>query len=161
MNVLEEVSIRLHRRQTISHVQGEYDGAIPPNEIQDVAVEQEDIDLMWKLFDYAALSRDQRTTGTSGGSMVTPTPAEVQDHRSQLSGPAAVGYNVVPDNNFVSEPHEWPVVDTQPQAPPDRMGLNDLFPGAMEDFDVPQEFTEDWSFFGRPWSAYFSEDSGY
>ncbi|EXJ88753.1 hypothetical protein A1O3_01817 [Capronia epimyces CBS 606.96] len=152
LNVLEQISARLQRRQTIRHVQDEYNGAIPPNEIQDVAIEPEDIALMWKLFDYASLSSEQKASPE-----VTP-PAAFQDRHDMVNADQA--YNLVP-NNFVTESNtnNWPVVENrQAAAHQEREPLTDLFPDQLEGFDSAQEFTDDWSLFGRPWSVYFSAD---
>ncbi|KAK5045937.1 hypothetical protein LTR84_008723 [Exophiala bonariae] len=144
LSVLEDISVRLHSRRTISHVSGEYDGAIPSKEISDVNVEQEDIDLMAKLFDYASLSAEPER--------VSPATNLVPRHCLVASELAS---NIAPQS-LRSTSDDSPIMETG-QILPDPLVAHEELGWPNEDFEVFPDVTNEWSFFGRPWSTYSSE----
>lgn len=99
-----------------------------------MGVEQDDIDLMAKLFDYAALSAEQ-------------------GHDVEASDMAS---NPVLQSDM-SASNDSAVMETR-QIRSDALAAPETLGWTNEDFDVFPEITNDWSFFGRPWSTHFSEE---
>ncbi|KAJ9626843.1 hypothetical protein H2204_009859 [Knufia peltigerae] len=141
-NLLDQLTARLRQRQTMDYVDGEYDGAVPPLGVRDVALEQEDIDLMWKIFDYASVSAIPTALRAgegreSLGSTSSPTPlaqdAELGDMQHWSAGSL--------DNSDMLR------------------GTEDVYLGASGDLDFGQPYSDEWSLFGKPWSAYFPPDA--
>jgi hypothetical protein len=105
-----------------------------------VNVEQEDIDLMAKLFDYAALSDGQ--VGISPDMNATPRS------RTKASDSAL---NLVPQN-IISASDDLTVIETRPIRP-DPPAVTEEFDWTNELFDISADFTNDWSFLGQRWST--------
>lgn len=135
--------MRLHSRRTISHVHGEYDGAIPSKEISHVNVEQEDLDLMAKLFDYAALSVEQEKPSY----VLDSTPRHGLEPSDMTSSLLPQSITSASTDSAVVETRQ---IRSYPLAVPE--GID--WPN--EDFDIFPDVTNDWSFFGLPWSTHFS-----
>ena len=141
--ILDELDVRLRRRQTISHVQDNYDGAVPLGGIQDVPVQSEDIELMWKVFDYGSVSSDQDG----------PPPASairnIDQSSSQLE--QSLSSNLVASqlNNCSTLAPSYQYTNST---------STETFPEQLEDFDFGVAFADDWLLFGKPWSAYFPQD---
>ena len=55
-SALEQLKARIPYRSNLNYVEEEYDGAAPPGANNRVHLEEEDLLLMWKLFDYASTS---------------------------------------------------------------------------------------------------------
>ncbi|KAL2204251.1 hypothetical protein CC79DRAFT_1372259 [Sarocladium strictum] len=148
LSILDEISIRLHRRRTISYGESEYDGAIPSKELSDVNVNQEDIDLMAKLFDYAAISDEQQVANPPGTSSTTSqSRPQASDSTSNL-----VPHDTIPASADLTE------IGTQLVRPDPLAGPGEL-DWSNEVFDISADFTNDWSFLGQRWSTHFPEGS--
>lgn len=148
LSVLEEISVRLHRRRTLSQVHGEYNGAIPSEETSGVTVEPEDLNLMAKLFDYAALSIVQEK--------IPPVINSTPQNRPEGSDTAS---NAVP-HSIISASDDSAAIGTQ-QSRPDPLAMPEELDWPSETSHIFPDFTNDLSFFGRPWSTHFSEGSTY
>ncbi|KAF2123428.1 hypothetical protein P153DRAFT_361995 [Dothidotthia symphoricarpi CBS 119687] len=55
-SLLEQLQLRIRHRSNMNSVEEEYDGAAPPNGARQVHLEEEDLQLMWRLFDFASTS---------------------------------------------------------------------------------------------------------
>lgn len=163
--------MRLNHRQTISHVQDNYDGAIPTNNIQDVAIESDSIELMWKIFDYGAISTTQQDLRCPVSVLQSPqdldtthtqSPNRPQQLESRVS--RGVGGDAATTMRDIDD---WPVTLTLSEQPPTSVdGSNPNGQSQsqtsqhLDYYDFGHEaFAEDWSLFGRPWAAYFPPDS--
>lgn len=104
-------------------------------------VEQEDIDLMAKLFDYAALSAEQEK--------ISPVVGSTLRHRLEASDLAS---GLVPQST-ISTSNDSAVIETR-QIHPDSLAVPEELDWPNEDFDIFPDVANDWSFFGRPWSTY-------
>lgn len=145
LNLVEEFQLRLKQRQTVNYVQGRYDGAVPLENVQEVDMEQDGIDLMWKLFNYGALSESHDAYYPSGTRETSTTHQE---------RPTSTWNHVAsPD---ISASNGVPIMSNQ-MVEGDG-AVDDVFAGQLDDFDFAQPFTDDWSLFGRPWSAYFPDE---
>lgn len=109
-----------------------------------MSVEQEDIDLMAKLFDYAAISAEQE--------MISPVMNSTPPHRLEDSDLAS---NLVPQS-IITTTNDSAVIETR-QIRSDPLAVPEELDWPNEDFDIFPDVTNDWSFFGRPWSTYCSE----
>lgn len=108
-------------------------------------MDQEDVDLMWKVFDYASLSKEK----TSGWPVSSNPPPDASQPQSSSN------VQDIPRSSNLNE------MDSQDAALPTGENLNtliDFFPSQMIDFDFNQAFIDDWTLFGRPWSAYFPQE---
>lgn len=110
-----------------------------------MGVEQDDIDLMAKLFDYAALSAEQEKTSP----VMDLTPQHGVETSDMASNPVLQSDMSASNDSAVMETRQ---IRSDALAAPEELGWTN------EDFDVFPEITNDWSFFGRPWSTHFSED---
>jgi hypothetical protein len=107
-------------------------------------VEQEDIDLMAKLFDYASLSAEPER--------VSPSINVIPRHCLVAS---EVVSNIGPQS-LRSTSDASPIIETGPIHPDPLVAQEDIdWPN--EDFEILPDVTNEWSFFGRPWSTYSSE----
>jgi hypothetical protein len=147
LSVLDDISVRLHRRRTISYGDGEYDGAIPSKELSDVNVDQEDIDLMAKLFDYAAIS-----AGHVGISPEASTTSQAQP-RASNSALNLGAQNIIPVSDDLTAVIETRPIRTDSMVVPEELDWNN------ELFDMSADATVDWSFLGQRWSTHFPEGS--
>lgn len=107
-------------------------------------VEQEDIDLMAKLFDYAALSTQQER--------ISPLINSSLRHHPEASDTAS---NTVLQR-ILSAPNDSPATETG-HIRPDQLAVSEELDWPTEDFDIFPAVTNDWTFFGRPWSTHFPE----
>ncbi|EXJ93408.1 hypothetical protein A1O1_01800 [Capronia coronata CBS 617.96] len=145
--ILDQLNMRLSQREIISHVQDKYDGALPADGIHDVAVQPEDIALMWKIFDYGSISGEQNSNWREPS-------AQDQAHSSARTGQVAVNPAAA---GLVDGPSlAWPDQPIRPGPGPTQMS-----PSPYEEVDFGQLCVDDWSLFGKPWSAYFSQDNPY
>jgi hypothetical protein len=114
-----------------------------------VNVEQEDIDLMAKLFDYAVLSAEQER--------ISPAADSTPRHGLETSDLASS--DLVP-RSIISTSNDSAVIETRPiRADPLATAVSEGLDWPNEDFGIFPDIANDWSFFGRPWSTHFSEDS--
>ena len=107
-------------------------------------VEQEDIDLMAKLFDYAALSAELERISSA----INSTPRhglEASDMTSSLV-----------THSIISASNDAAVIETR-QIRSDSLAVPEELDWPNEEFDIFPDASNDWSFFGRPWSTHFSE----
>jgi hypothetical protein len=62
IDTLEALSDRLRNRTTLAFTEDEYDGHVQPTHTREVKLSEDDVDLMWRVFDYAAVSKSQRAS---------------------------------------------------------------------------------------------------
>lgn len=108
-------------------------------------VEQEDIDLMAKLFDYAALSAEQERRAPPVMNSSTP--------RHRLEAASDLASNLGPQGIIMTSNNDSAAIETR-QIRADPPAVPEDFDWPNEDFDIFPDFTNHWSFFGRPWSTY-------
>ena len=157
-NVLQKLSIRIKHRRTISFVQGKYDGSIPAESARPLNIEREDVDLLWALLDYPAISSSSDVTQLlSAAASVTP-PIDSCTTVASETGSAPwqdqvslqVGQSEPDFAHFNGDAARLSQAGTQ-NMPADHLA----------GWDPSQDFNNDWSFFGRPWAAYTSSDGWY
>lgn len=106
-------------------------------------VDQEDIDLMAKLFDYAALSDDPGRTPVNNS---TPRRrSEAPDTAVNCFPQSIVSTS---DDSTVIEPRN---IRTDPLAVSEELDWPTGY------FNTFPDVTNDWSFLGQRWSTHFSE----
>ena len=112
-------------------------------------VEQEDIDLMAKLFDYAALSTEQPTVSD-------PMTNSTRRHRHEGSDPRL---NYFPRSAIplpsVSAGMDMPQVHAESLAVPENVDWS------IDDLDIFPEMMNDSTFLGQRWSTYLPEGATY
>jgi hypothetical protein len=149
VKILDELAVNLRQRQTINRVDRDYDGAVPTEPIENITIGEEDIAVMWKVFDYAEISREQ-------GHQKPTTPSSVSVSDQQL-----------PETNPTQESEAgFPASGSSLGFASANVliGHQDANSGSLEfeieDFDPHQrhDFGEDWMLMGRLWSEYFPGD---
>lgn len=159
MNVLDKLSIRIKDRWTISVVEDKYDGAIPAESSSPVTINQDIFDLLWTLLDYPVISRclskpQTVSTDNSVASQVSPcTPVLAETSTTAGHNLGVLQAAQVEESNYLSA-NGGPARTIQ-------LGTQDLLLEQIPDWDAYQGFNNDWSFFGRPWTAYTTNDGWY
>ncbi|KAH7080131.1 hypothetical protein BKA63DRAFT_236386 [Paraphoma chrysanthemicola] len=59
VTLLEQLKGRIPYRSKLNYVEEEYDGAAPPHSNHEIHLAEEDLLLMWRLFDYSSMSAKQ------------------------------------------------------------------------------------------------------
>ncbi|KAI9150694.1 hypothetical protein HJFPF1_10470 [Paramyrothecium foliicola] len=152
LGILDELVARLRQRRTINRVDQEYDGAIPAEPAENVTMTAEDIGVMWKLFDYANISREygRQLHAATSSSLSASTVHQVQQR------------NVFPEPKLAHE-------SSPNGASSDAVCTEGVFDPYDADaalaFDSVEfntlehhDFGEDWLLMGRPWSEYFPKE---
>lgn len=108
-------------------------------------VEQEDIDLMAKLFDYAALS-------SKHGMVVSSITANSTPRDRPEASDSAVNFvqAIAPASEDLAA-METRDINLEPLAVPEELDWPNGY------FDTSADMTNDWSFLGQRWSTHFSE----
>lgn len=133
--------------------QDDYDGILPAVETERVGLAEDDTTLMWKLFDFAAMSASSRSSPDQVLSQASET--STSDARFELepegrgrlrssSGVSGTGASSVLSNDVQN-------LGVVPDGNLDALNLS-LFDQLPEDW----VFTiDDWTLFGAPGSTYF------
>ncbi|KAM0716422.1 hypothetical protein Q7P37_007867 [Cladosporium fusiforme] len=145
VSVMSELESRLQTRGTMHYVQDDFDGAQPQSGSRHVSLSEDDISLMWHLFDYDKVSNKQQDV-QAGASDASNTWA-VASHTEQ-SGTGAYRMPETPDilgDNI-----------TVPQNHDDGVHGDNTVGSGWEDITLGLEAdANDWSLFGAPWMGYF------
>lgn len=141
IDTLERLRVRVRDRPTLNYVGEEFDGAVPPRNIPHVSLSDDEIQLMWKLFDFSSMSRSFCEEDIHASGL-----PQIQQHSTPDPSP-----NV---NDSVDQVYQYP--ETRQQE--DNSSISDLIRGTMNDFGSIETFEDDWSLLGHPWPAYFPPD---
>ncbi len=156
---MEELAARLSHRHTLYYSQDDYDGILPAVETERVGLAEDDMSLMWKLFDFASMSASSRLSADHVFSAVDETvneehniPASIEQtpgSRSRLR--SSVGL-AEPDSPTINKTFQDPQnLNGAANDNLDSLNLS-LFDQLPEDW----VFTiDDWTLFGAPGSTYF------
>jgi len=156
---VEELAARLSHRHTLYYSQDDYDGILPAVETERVGLAEDELTLMWKLFDFASMSASSRLSPdqvlsavdeTSNESTQTPSNRdEIPGNRNRMrpcAGPTNIGSPAIGRTFNESQNHNM-VTDENLES----LNLS-LFDQLPEDW----VFTiDDWTLFGAPGSTYF------
>ena len=155
--MLEKLSARIKRRQTIRIVKSQYDGAIPSDAELPITVDPDDVALFWTLLDYTAVSFSEDAAHqpiaapvsiSPGGAFYTTVSPESNNSQIWNSLDTPLGPLQQGATNISGQ-------TTRPSCGTDQSIVFDQW----LDWDTDQGFNTNWSFLGRPWAAYTSSDS--
>lgn len=138
--------------------QDDYDGILPAVETERVGLAEDDTTLMWKLFDFAQMSAQSRSSPDhvlspttektpNVSSTIEPRLDHTSDARERLRSVSGVSQNV-----------PRPVNNTQNfgGVPDENLDTSDLNLSLFDQLPEDWVFTiDDWTLFGAPGSTYF------
>jgi hypothetical protein len=139
LELLNKLQARLKDRPTLKYVEDEYDGMVQPRDVRDVTLPDQDMHLMWSLFDYVAVS------GLQGPEL---RDLQGQAGRSELQSLPQTSSGEQRTDHGLLSPGDPAPLDNDTQIP--RFLLRDEIP----ELNDPQA-GDDWLLFGEPWAAYF------
>lgn len=144
MNVLERLRVRLQSRQSIHYVHDDYDGAQPAGGIKNVALSENDVQLMWVFFDYVSISGEKYKEATSSAFQDTERESHIRERLGQRAN-VGMGLN---DTDAVNQAVES--ASSHSNLEVDMQSLQT---------DSVGSFMDNWSLFGIPWTSYYPPDA--
>ncbi|PSN60162.1 hypothetical protein BS50DRAFT_579334 [Corynespora cassiicola Philippines] len=143
IDILEKIQNRMNARPSMAYVEEEYDGAVPARNTPHVSLSDEDIKLMWKLFDFASISTFFDNQSAHVPNALETEQEEVPDGSANMT-------------NTVHQDISRSAVTDGDQF--DETSASNL-QGTINDFESIEGLGFDWSLLGRPWMAYFPPDT--
>ena len=140
---LERLRTRLESRPTMRYVQDGYDGAQHSSGIRNVSLANSDVQLMWTLFDYAAISGDHS-----------------EENDAVVTGYATTeGLPVSKDSRPADETSRRSNTNTEATDAAQEHIANEDYDTETHNFhaDPMEDFLSEWTLFGTPWSAYYPD----
>ena len=94
--MLDKLRSRLKDRSGLTYVEDDYDALAQPRDVREVALSEQDVQLMWNLLDYAALSSSE-----------FEAPQKQAELESSVANPGSADTNMAYDTDDFPRPDMW------------------------------------------------------
>ncbi|KAL6709243.1 hypothetical protein ACN47E_001650 [Coniothyrium glycines] len=146
VGVLDSIKSRICYRSNMNYVESKYDGAVPLKGPTQVYLDEEDVELLWKLFDCTS----KPSPGCTDHSSTRDHPAGTANHSRMTS---------VSDPSMLVPPDEIsPSITEHMTVQPNDMHAQDFTFGSTPGFESAEASYGDWSLFGKSWLDYYPLD---